>query len=197
MAQRVRVHRRAAERPDVRDTTVARNYAEALFAIAEKHGKQDAFAASLSEVGEMLDAAPQIRAFLETPKVDLAAKKKTLRSAFTGRIDPLVLNFLLVVLEKRRQRLISEIAREFAGILDEKSGRLHVRVTLAHEADAATEQAITKELSRILGRTAIPHITVDPKIVGGIVVRFGDSILDGSVRRRLAGLRNRLYEAAV
>jgi F-type H+-transporting ATPase subunit delta len=72
-----------------------------------------------------------------------------------------------------------------------------VQVTLAHEADSATELAITTELSRILGRTAIPHITVDPKIVGGIVVRFGDSILDGSVRRRLAGLRNRLYEAAV
>jgi F-type H+-transporting ATPase subunit delta len=181
----------------VRDTTVARNYAEALFTIAAKHNKQDEFAASLSEVGEMLDGNAEIRAFLQTPKVDLPAKKKALRSAFDGRIDPLVLNFLLVVLEKRRQRLIGQIAREFSMLLDEKVGRLHVQVTLAHEADAATEQAITKELSRILGRTAIPHITVDPKIVGGIVVRYGDSILDGSVRRRLAGLRKRLYEAAV
>jgi F-type H+-transporting ATPase subunit delta len=181
----------------VRDTTVARNYAEALFDIAQKHGKQDAFAASLAEVGEMLDSNPSIGVFLQTPKVDLASKKKALRNALTGRIDPLVLNFLLVVLEKRRQRLISEIAREFSKLLDEKMGRLHVQVTLAHAADAATEQSITTELSRILGRTAIPHITVDPKIVGGIVVRYGDSILDGSVRRRLAGLRNRLYEAAV
>lgn len=181
----------------MRDTTVARNYAEALYAIAEKHGKADAFAASLSEIGEMLDADPSIGAFLQTPKVDLVSKKKALRSAFTGRVDALVLNFLLVVLEKRRQRLISEIAREFGAILDEKSGRLHVNVTLAHAADDATQQTITKELSRILGRTAIPHITVDPKIVGGIVVRYGDHILDGSVRRRLAGLRNRLYEAAV
>ncbi len=181
----------------MRDTTVARNYAEALFTIAEKHGKQDAFAASLSAVGEMLDGNAAIRSFLQTPKVDLVAKKKALRSAFEGRVDPLVVNFLLVVLQKRRQRLISEIGREFSKLLDEKMGRVHVQVTLAHAADAATEQAITKELSRILGRTAIPHITVDPKIVGGIVVRFGDSILDGSVRRRLAGLRNRLYEAAV
>ncbi|MEO5511460.1 MAG: ATP synthase F1 subunit delta [Longimicrobiales bacterium] len=181
----------------MRDTTVARNYAEALFMIAEKNGTQDAFAASLSEVGEMMDANPSIGVFLQTPKVDLAAKKKVLRSAFTDRVDPLVLNFLLVVLEKRRQRLIGEIAREFSKLLDEKMGRVHVQVTLAHAADAATEQSITKELSRILGRTAIPHITVDPKIVGGIVVRYGDSILDGSVRRRLAGLRNRLYEATV
>jgi F-type H+-transporting ATPase subunit delta len=181
----------------VRDTTVARNYAEALFTIAEKHGKQDEFAASLAEVGEMMDANAEIRAFLQTPKVDLPAKKKALRSAFTGRIDPLVLNFLLVVLEKRRQRLIGEIAREFSMLLDEKMGRLHVQVTLAHEADAAMKQSIATQLTRILGRTAIPHITVDPKIVGGIVVRYGDSILDGSVRRRLAGLRNRLYEAAV
>ena len=181
----------------MRETTVARNYAEALFSLAEKHGKQDVFAASLSEIGEMLDQNAGIRAFLETPKVDSAAKKKALRSALGGRVDPLVLNFLLVVLEKRRQRLISAIAAEFRTLLDEKMGRVHVQVTLAHPADAATEQGIATELTRILGRTAIPHITVDPKIVGGIVVRYGDSILDGSIRRRLAGMRSRLYEAAV
>jgi F-type H+-transporting ATPase subunit delta len=145
----------------------------------------------------MLESDATIRAFLQTPKVDLAAKKAALRAAFAGRVDPLVLNFLLVVLEKRRQALIAEIAREYSSLLDEKRGRLHVQVTLARSPDAAAREAITQELTRILGRTAIAHVTVDPKIIGGIVVRYGDSILDGSVRRRLAGMRSRLYEAAV
>jgi F-type H+-transporting ATPase subunit delta len=181
----------------VRDTTVARNYAEALFAIGEKSGKHEVFASELNSIGAMITADPSIDAFLRTPNVDLVAKKKALRNALDGRIDPMLVNFLLVILEKRRQRLIREIAVEYGSLLDEKLGRLHVQVTLAHAADAATEATITKELSRILGRTAIPHITVDPTIVGGIVVRFGDRILDGSLRRRLAGMRSRLYEAAL
>ena len=145
----------------------------------------------------MIASDPSIGAFLQTPNVDLAAKKKALRSAFTGRVHPMVLNFILVVLEKRRQRLLGAIAEEYNGLLDEKLGRLHVQVTLAHAADEATERKFAQELSRILGRTAIPHITVDPNIIGGIVVRFGDRILDGSLRRRLAGMRSRLYEAAL
>jgi F-type H+-transporting ATPase subunit delta len=181
----------------VRDTTVARNYAEALFSIAEREGREDAFAQSLSGIGAMVEENAAIGAFLQSPRVDLAAKKNTLRKAFDGRIDPLLLNFLLVVLEKRRQRLLPAIASEFRSLLDEKQGRLHVRVTLAHAPEPGEEQAITAELSRILGRAAIPHISVDPTIAGGIVVRYGDSILDGSVRRRLADMRNRLYEAAV
>ncbi len=181
----------------MRDTTVARNYAEALFALGEKSGKHETFASELNSVGAMIAADPSINAFLRTPNVDLAAKKKALRSALDGRIDPMVVIFLLVVLEKRLQRLIGEIATEYSALLDEKLGRLHVQVTLAHAADAATETTIAKELSRILGRNAIPHITVDPNIVGGIVVRFGDRILDGSLRRRLAGMRSRLYEAAL
>ena len=181
----------------MRDSTVARNYAEALFEIADKGGEHEEFARALTQIGAMIASDPSIGAFLQTPNVDLAAKKKALRSAFTGRVHPIVLNFILVVLEKRRQRLLGAIAEEYSSLLDEKLGRMHVQVTLAHPADEATEKRIALELSRILGRTAIPHITVDPNIVGGIVVRFGDRILDGSLRRRLAGMRSRLYEAAL
>jgi F-type H+-transporting ATPase subunit delta len=72
-----------------------------------------------------------------------------------------------------------------------------VQVTLAHEPDDATEKSITAELSRILGRSVIPHITVDPALLGGIVVRYGDRVLDGSLRRRLISLRHRMVERAL
>jgi F-type H+-transporting ATPase subunit delta len=107
------------------------------------------------------------------------------------------MHFVLVVLQKRRQRLLRSIAAAYRELLDEKLGRLHAQVTLAREPDEALEQAIIAELTRLTGRTVVPHVTVDPEILGGIVVRFGDHIMDGSVRRRLNRLRQRLVQATL
>jgi F-type H+-transporting ATPase subunit delta len=181
----------------VRDTTVARSYAEALFELGEKHGAHDELALGLNTITSLLDADPRIRAFLETPKIAVARKRDTLRATLEEQVSPLFMNFVLVVLQKRRQRLLHTIAAEYRELLDRKLGRLHVQVTLAHEPDDTTEQGITSELSRILGRSVIPHISVDPALLGGIVVRYGDRVLDGSLRHRLMSLRQRMVAAAV
>jgi F-type H+-transporting ATPase subunit delta len=181
----------------VRDTTVARSYAEALFDLGEKHGSHDDLAHGLNTITSLLDSDDRVRAFLETPKIDVARKKSVLRTALGEQVSPMFMNFVLIVLQKRRQRLIRTIAAEYRELLDEKLGRLHVQVTLAHEPDDATEQSITAQLSRILGRTVIPHITVEPALLGGIVVRYGDRVMDGSLRRRLVSLRHRMVDAAL
>jgi F-type H+-transporting ATPase subunit delta len=180
----------------VRASTLARNYAETLFELGERHGGHDEFLRGMNLVAALVRER-RIRQFLEMPKIDTRAKQQALRSALAGKVSELFLNFLLVVLAKRRQRVLSEIAAEYAALLDEKRGRLHVQVTLAHEPDPGTRERIAAELTRILGRTALPHIQVDPAILGGIVVRYGDRILDGSMRRRLMGLRERLLSAAL
>ena len=74
-------------------------------------------------------------------------------------------------------------------------GRLHVQVALAREPDERTEEDLRAELSRILGRKVIAHVNVDPRIIGGLVVRYGDKVIDGSLRRRLLGMRRRLMGA--
>lgn len=181
----------------MRDPTLARNYAEALFELAERHDAHDEYLHASALLTEVLEANPRVRQFLEMPKLDTRAKQQALRQALTGRVPPLFINFLLVVLAKRRQRLLPEIGREYAALLDEKLGRMHVQVVLAHQPDAETTGRIARELTRILGRTAIPHVRVDPGIMGGIVVRYGDRILDGSIRRRLMGLRARLLDAVL
>ncbi|HEX6133223.1 MAG TPA: ATP synthase F1 subunit delta [Longimicrobiales bacterium] len=181
----------------MRDTTVARSYAEALFELGDRHAAHDDFARGLSTITSLLDSDPRVRAFLETPKIDVADKKRALRTALDEQVSPMFMNFVLVVLEKRRQRLLRIIAGEYRELLDRKLGRLHVQVTLAHEPDESAEQAITAELSRILGRSVIPHITVDPALLGGIVVRYRDRVLDGSLRHRLVSLRHRMVEAAL
>ena len=181
----------------MRETTVARSYAEALFELGQRHNAHDDFAQGLNTVTALLDSDPRIRAFLETPKIGVAVKKRALRDALAAQVAPLFMNFMLVVLEKRRQRMLRGIARAYRDLLDEKLGRLHVEVSLAHEPDEQAEQAIISELSRITGRTVIPHIKVDPSLLGGIVVRYGDRVMDGSLRHRLVTLRHRLLENAV
>ena len=176
---------------------VGRSYAEALFELGEKHGKHDEFSESLEALDAALTSTPQLRAFLASPKIDAAAKKDTLRKSMGARANPLFINFLMILIEKRRQRMIQEISREYRHLLDERLGRLNVQVTLARDPDAATTAAIAEKLSRSLGKKVIPHVSVNPEILGGIIVRFGDRILDGSLRRRLLSMRRRLLDAGL
>jgi F-type H+-transporting ATPase subunit delta len=104
-------------------------------------------------------------------------------------------NFVLVTIDKRRQRLLRRISREYDLLLDEHLGREHVEVTVARQVDDATTQLISERLSSALGTRVIPHVRVKPEILGGLVVRTGDTIYDGSIRRRLDGMRRRLLGA--
>ena len=89
----------------------------------------------------------------------------------------------------RRQMLIPVIAHEYHDLVDEVEGRVHAAVTVSRETDDADRAVIATQLSRALGKDVVPHFVVNPAILGGMVVRVGDTVLDGSVRRRLAALR--------
>lgn len=178
----------------MRDTTIARSYAEALFALGEKHGRHEAFVSGLQTVDALLESDRRVGLFLQTPKIEASVKKQALRDALGSRIDPLLMNFVQVVIDKRRQRLLQSIARAYRLLLDEKLGRLNVDVILARQPDAAELRAIAEQLSRVLESEVIPHVRVNEDILGGIVVRYQDRVIDGSLRRRLNALRGRLLQ---
>jgi len=179
----------------VRDETVSKNYAETLFALGQKHGAIDEFGAALETVARLLDEDPRFRAFLETPRIEDSERKTVIRKVFGDALPALLVKFLLVTIDKRRQRLIRSISSAYGALLDEHHGREHVEVTLARSADRDTEAMIARRLSSVLGKEAIPHFRVKPEIIGGLVVRTTDTIYDGSIRRRLDGLRSRLLRA--
>lgn len=181
----------------MRDTTIADNYAAALFELARRHGEEQAYADAFAMQDRVMGADPRVRMFLVTPRIEVAAKKDVLRRALGGRVPQRFLNFVMVVLDKRRQALLPEVGELYRARLDEHLGRINVRVTLAHEPNEREEEDITAELSRILGRRVVPHVQIDPAILGGVVVRYGDRILDASLRRRLLNLRERLLNSAV
>jgi F-type H+-transporting ATPase subunit delta len=179
----------------VRDTTVSKSYAETLFELARRNDAIEAYGAALATVANLLDEDTKFRTFLETPRIDDAARKASVRKVFGDALPEHVVNFVLVTIDKRRQRLLRVISREYDEIVDAHLGREHIEVTLARGADDSTRNLISDRLSTLLGKQAIPHFRVKPEIIGGLVVRTGNTIYDGSIRRRLDGMRRRLLNA--
>ncbi len=105
------------------------------------------------------------------------------------------LRFLEAVIRRGRQGLLPAIGREYLALVDHKFNRVHAGVTLAREPDAKLQAAVRRKLGDVLGKEVIPHFRTDAAILGGLIVRVGDRIMDGSLRRRLVALRHKLLSA--
>ncbi len=179
----------------MREVSIARNYSEALLALARKAGDTAGWGALVSALGDAVASDATLRHFLEAPQVSASQKNVVLGKALGGKAAPTFVRFVQKLVQNRRQMLLPEIATEYHNLLDEAEGRVHARVTVSRPADEATRAAITNALTRALKKIVVPHITVDERILGGVVVRVGDTVMDGSVRRKLGRLRERLISA--
>ena len=139
-----------------------------------------------------IQADERIAITLDSPRVSKAAKAKILERALEGEVPPEFVRFLQAVVRRGRQGLLPEIAQQYQVLLDEKLNRVHAGVTLAQEADSRTEKQVVERLATALGREVRAYFRSDPRILGGVVVRVGDRIFDGSVRRRLTALQRRM-----
>ena len=176
----------------MRDSTIARNYAETLLVLATRAEDLRGWGRMLSDVAAAMQENPTLRLFLESPKVSAVQKNEVIGKAFNDRMPRLMMRFIQSVVSHRRQMLIPEIAEEYLNLVDAAEGRIHARVTVAKETDDADRDAIARQLSRMFGKDVVPHLTVDPAIMGGVIVHVGDTVLDGSVRKRLSSLRRRM-----
>jgi F-type H+-transporting ATPase subunit delta len=163
-----------------------------LLALATKADNREGFGLMIRDVSNSIDQNPTIRLFLESPRVSYERKNEILARAFGDRVPRVFLRFLQMTVHNRRQMMIPEIATEYAGLLDAEEGRVHADVMLAREASDAECSKIAAELSRVLGRKVMPRVIIDPSIVGGVIVKVGNTVMDGSVRRRLAKLATRM-----
>ena len=176
----------------MRATTIARNYAEALLALADKANDRTGWGQLVADVADAMRRDERLRLFLESPRVSDDDKNRILAHALQDRMPRLFVRYLQRLVTNRRQMLIPEIAVEYQALLDEAENRVHANVTVARPPSDGEIEAIAQGLSRAVGKQVVPHVTVNSAILGGVVVRIGDTVMDGSVRRRLAVLRNRL-----
>jgi len=173
-----------------RHDAVVRNYAETAFDLAERHEGPEAFGEALAAVAKLWEE-PAVRRFFTTPRVPAAAKKKALDDAGAG-LPVMLVRFLKLLVDKRRQDRVPAVAARYAVLLDRWMGRRHMDVTLARPLGEAAAQEVEARLSSAVGADVTARFLVDPSILGGVVIREGDTVRDGSVKRRLGGLRRAL-----
>ena len=180
----------------MREDTVVRNYAETLFELAERHGGAVGWGDAAGAVAG-LTAEGRVLQFLATPRLSADTKKEALDRALGPSAPPMLLRFLKVVVDKGRQRLIPAIMRDFQSLLDRHLGLRHMEITVARELEAGEAEDLAGRLSSATGATVIPSVRVRPEIIGGIVLREGDALYDGSLKRQLDGMRRRLMTAEI
>jgi F-type H+-transporting ATPase subunit delta len=179
----------------LKSVTIARNYAEALFEAANAGGNVESYGAFIDAVAGAVRSDPRIAVALDSPRVAKAAKAAILRNALKDLVPEEFVRFLEAVVRRGRQGLLSEIAVEYQALLDTKLNRVHAGVTVAKDLDGGLEKEIVDRLTKALGKEVRAHFQTDPAILGGVVVRVGDRVFDGSLRRRLTALRRRMLAA--
>jgi len=171
-----------------------RMYARALFEAAAEAGRLDGVAGDLAALATAFEEVPELGAFLRNPQVEPAAKAETLEQ-LAGSGDELVRNFLRLVAEKGRAGELVEINRELEALVARAQNRLTVELETAIELSDDEAESIVRQIEKASGRTVDVTRSVDPSLIGGIVLRVGSFRADGSVRGRLERLRRELASA--
>jgi ATP synthase F1 delta subunit len=173
---------------------IAQVYARSLFEVAQEHDKLDEVRDQIGQFADALGESHDLQTFFFSPYFSTEEKKKGLASALEGA-DPVVENFLALLIENHRMPVLFRVRRELDQMWRDVNKLLPVQITSAVELDRAVTQQIGDEIGRQTGRTVELTSTVDPDVLGGLVVRVGNSILDASIRTRLERLRKQVARA--
>jgi len=173
---------------------IAQVYARSLFEVAEEHDKLDEVRDQIGQFADALGESRDLQTFFFSPYFSTEEKKTGLDSVLEGA-DPVVENFLGLLIENHRMPVLFRVRREFDQMWREVNKLLPVQITSAVELDKAVTQQIGDEIGRQTGRTVELTSTVDPDVLGGLIVRVGNSVLDASIRTRLERLRKQVARA--
>ena len=174
---------------------VARTYAQAFFDAAKEKGRLDRVGEELAEFVDALHEVPELNELLRNPELDPPAKADALDAVLEGA-DELVRNFLRLIAAKGRAAQIEEIAKEFEALVAAEQAILNVELTTAYELSEKEAQGIVKQIEAASGRTVDASRSVDPHLLGGLVLKAGSLQVDASVRGRLDRLRRELVQGA-
>ncbi len=173
---------------------IATVYARSLFEVAREQGKLDEVRDQLGQVADAVSQERSLMTFFFSPYFSTEEKKAGLHKAVTDG-DPVVVNFLELLVEKHRMTELFRIRRAFDVLWQEENKKLPVQITSAIELDGQVVDGIASKIAEQTGRDVQLTTTVDPDVLGGLVVRVGNTVLDASVQRRLERLRKELARA--
>ena len=174
---------------------IARVYADALFEVAEEKGKLDEIHEQLAEFADAMAGNRELQVFFFSPYFSSAEKREGIAKAISGADEELV-NFLELLAEKHRMPAIFRIRRRFDELWAKAKRRLEVTLTSAVELDQGVVDKVGEEIARQTDRKIDLSSEVDPDVLGGLVLRVGNMVLDASLRAKLEKLRKEVASAA-
>ncbi len=164
---------------------IAEPYAQALMSVAQQHDLTEQFGNSCRDIESLMDESPDFRDFMANPVIDPEAKKAVLRQVF-GDANPYFINFLMLLVDKRRIIFLKEIAAQFSNLLRKLNQVALAEVISAKELNDGQKQALVEKVKGITeARDVELKITVDPDLIGGVIIKVGSQVLDASVRGQL------------
>lgn len=178
----------------MKDLLAAQRYAQALFELTRPARLDEAVEAELVALSQALKKEPGIEAFLLNPRLRLEEKKRFLARLYasSGGTSKVLNGFFALLFEKHRFHLVHEIAVAYKKIADEAQGQALAEIKSAAPLSPEQEKALVAKLEKVAGRALTVRKAVDPSLIGGVAVRIGHRVLDGSVRRGLDRLRQEL-----
>lgn len=174
---------------------LAATYAQALLDLANQQNNAIGIGAELKDLAQILDAEPNFRLFLADPAISKNQRDASVRRIFQGRVSNLVMNFLGVMNLHHRLGMLDQVVTAYMELLDQQLGNVEVDVTSASQLAPDEAEQVRQRVGQALGKNAIMHQYTDDAIIGGLVIRVGDLVIDASVRQQLLSMKQQLLSA--
>lgn len=176
---------------------VSTTYAQALFEVALELDNLDQIRDELGFINETFKVNPEFYEVFRTPKINKEERKDIVTKVFGDKVSKEVLNFIKILIDKRRGSAVSSIYSEYVDMVDEQKGVVKAVVESAVELTDAERTTLTEKLAKVTGREVRLTCLVKPSVMGGLIVRIGDKVIDGSVKNRLDIMKDNLAQLIV
>lgn len=176
-------------------TAFASAYARSLLELANETNQAEPIRQELQALKQVCEQNPTFGLFLAAPAISHAEREPVLNRIFGQNLSPLMHNFVGVLNRKNRLSALPRIAQAYAQLLDEQLGKLDVDVTVAHALAPAQLDEVQSKVGQALKKNAVIHQSVDDSIIGGLIIRVQDKLIDASVKTQLAAMKEQLLAA--
>ncbi|MBD1906051.1 ATP synthase F1 subunit delta [Funiculus sociatus GB2-A5] len=176
---------------------IAEPYAEALMSLAQSQNQVDRFGEDVRSLLSLLDSSPDLQEFLGNPVLSAENKKAVLRQIAGDGLHPTILNFLMLLVDRRRIIFVGGVLQHFQALLRKLNQTVLAEVTSAVELNDAQRQAISEKVKAISGAHQVELATkLNPELIGGVIIKVGSQVIDTSLRGQLRRIGLRLGRAA-
>ena len=176
---------------------VSKTYSHALFEVAIESNLLERVSDDFEFVVKSLEEYPSFYEIIISPKIQSEEKKQIMDDTFGGKISSEVLNFIKILIDKKREGYIKEIFSEFKKISNDHNGLVVAKVESVISLEEDVIKKLEAKLNTLTGKTVTVKNVINPEIVGGLIVNVGDKIIDGSVRKKLENLKNDLAQIII